>query len=183
MNEVDSALIQVIEHYAESFGAKQHGPENEDCDILMDAFGISPERKRENRQYWGRELGMCWQRLVTALFQCTVPGYADPPRDGLDELADLRADNDVIDTKYRIGSGDSGTLKKFREYGRTLRSEGYNPIMLIVREDNLPAAISACQSGGWQIYTGAATFNYIESKTGIDLLAWLQNLGSRYAIQ
>ena len=92
------------------------------------------------------------------------------------------AANDVIDTKYRIGSGDSGTLKKFREYGQILRSDGYNPIMLIVREDNLPAAITACQSGGWQIHTGAATFSYIESKTGIDLLAWLQNLGSRYVL-
>ena len=182
MREFESDLIQVIEHYADSFGSKEHGPENDDYDILMNVFGISPERKRENRQYWGRELGMCWQRLVTALFQRTVPGYADPPRDGLDELADLMAANDVIDTKYRIGSGDSGTLKKFREYGQILRSDGYNPIMLIVREDNLPAAITACQSGGWQIHTGAATFSYIESKTGIDLLAWLQNLGSRYVL-
>lgn len=26
-------------------------------DVLMDVFGIVPTLKRENRQYWGRELG------------------------------------------------------------------------------------------------------------------------------
>ena len=33
----------------------------------MEVFGITPEMKRENRQYWGRQLGMCWQRLVTEI--------------------------------------------------------------------------------------------------------------------
>ena len=45
-------------------------------------------------------------------------------RQGADELCDLIAGKDAINTKYRIGSGDSGTLKKFKQYGRKLEGDG-----------------------------------------------------------
>lgn len=64
--------------------------------------------------------------------------------------------NLAIDTKYRIGSGDSGTLKKFKAYGPTLEEKGFTPVLLIVREDNLGAAITACNAGGWTVTTGQA---------------------------
>ena len=49
--------------------------ENDDYDPLMRVFGITPSLKRENRQYWGRELGMCWQRLVTEVFKANCLDY------------------------------------------------------------------------------------------------------------
>jgi hypothetical protein len=75
-------------------------------------------------------------------------------RIGLDEPCDFLIGAQAIDTKYRIGSGDSGTLKKFRSYGKLLIEQGYEPILLIVREDNLGNAINACLLSGWKVLTG-----------------------------
>jgi hypothetical protein len=97
-------------------------------------------------------------------------------RIGSDEPCDFIVGNDAIDTKYRIGSGDSGTLKKLKQYGNVFTQKGLNPVLLIVREDNLPAAITACKSGGWQILQGDDSFEYIFNKTSFDLYGWLKNL-------
>jgi len=177
------ALQEILRQYSDSFSRKTYSAENDDHDVIMDLFGISPELKRENRQYWGRELGMCWQLLVTELFRQTVKDFGLGYRIEQDELCDLVSGRDAIDTKYRIGSGDAGTLKKFKQYGKTLRDQGFTPVFLIVREDNLPAAIQACHVGQWDVYTGRSTFDYIREKTSVDFLAWLESVGSEYHIQ
>lgn len=182
MSNFDAALHKILSDYSSSFSEKSYLPENNDTDVLMNIFGITPDLKRENRQYWGRELGMCWQLLVTELFKQKTKDFLPGYRIGADELTDLAAGKDAIDTKYRIGSGDSGTLKKFKSYGKTLREKGFNPVLLILREDNLKAAITACKAGGWQVNTGTATFDYIEKKTGVKLEKWLGSVGNRYAI-
>ena len=178
----EAQIRKVISQYHRSFTAKTYGDENDDHDVIMDVFGLTPQLKRENRQYWGRELGMCWQLVVTELFKVTVSDFAPGHRNGSDELCDLVADGDAIDTKYRIGSGDSGTLKKFKQYGKTLSTVGYRPVFLIVREDNLPAAMKACEAGGWTVYTAQASFDYIIDKTGIDLKRFLLSLGDEYHV-
>jgi hypothetical protein len=153
---------------------KTYGDENDDLDLLMKVFGITPDRKRENRQYWGRELGMCWQLLVTSVLSYHCKDYAPPIKIGADEPCDCRVGLDAIDTKYRIGSGDSGTLKKFRTYGKLLIQQNYQPVLVIVRSDNLKAAIAACQAGGWTILQDQASFEYIETLSKFDLRAWLE---------
>src|SRR5438445_4068378 len=110
-------LNGVLSQYKLSFSDKVYEDENNEPDLLMNVFGITPELKRENRQYWGRELGMCWQRLVVEMCRQTRDDFLPPPRFGADEPCDLIIGPYAIDTKYRIGSGDSGTLKKFRSYG------------------------------------------------------------------
>jgi len=159
MNNIKQELNEIIERYRQSFSAKVYNSENEEHDILMDVFGITPELKRENRQYWGRELGMCWQLLVSKVSAINCVDYEPAFKIGDDEPIDLCIGKDAIDTKYRIGSGDSGTLKKFKNYGELLRSEGYNPVILILREDNLDAAITALRSGGWYLHIGKSFFN------------------------
>jgi hypothetical protein len=166
-------LRAVLDAYKQSFISKEFGGENDDHDLLMDVFAITPELKRGNRQYWGRELGMCWQLLVSRLFEIKTNDWQAGYRDGKDELCDLRSGLDAIDTKYRIGSGDAGTLKKFRSYSKRLKEAGYNPILLILREDNLPAAISQCKEGGWDLKCGDEAFAYIKAKTGVSFDAWL----------
>ena len=109
------ALEEIVTKYQASFTAKVYNKENDDHDPLMDVFGVSPSLKRENRQYWGRELGMCWQLLVSELFRLTRDDYGPALRFGADEPCDLTFGQIAVDTKYRIGSGDSGTLKKFKE--------------------------------------------------------------------
>ena len=174
--KIEQLLKGILSQYRQSFTDKAYNEENEDHDVLMDVFGITPLLKRENRQYWGRELGMCWQRLVCEVFRLTCRKYKPAIRVGDDEPCDCVVGEDVIDTKYRIGSGDSGTLKKFKQYGKMFQAQGLRPVLLIVREDNLPAAIGACKIGGWDVLTGVATFDYIKAASGFDLHTWLRNL-------
>lgn len=178
----ESEIRNIISRYHGSFSTKVYSPENDDHDVLMDVFGITPELKRQNRQYWGRELGMCWQLLVTELFRTNASDFGPPYREGNDELSDLMAGDNAIDTKYRVGSGDSGTLKKFKQYGNQLRDRGFTPILLILREDNLAAAITACRAGTWEVYTGQTTFDYIKDKTNVNLEQWLTSLDTAFQV-
>lgn len=53
-------LKNILSQYQNSFTQKRYSDENKDYDALMNIFSLTPEIKHENRQYWGRELGMCW---------------------------------------------------------------------------------------------------------------------------
>jgi hypothetical protein len=178
-------LIEVesrLETYKKSFVNKTYSNESDISDILMESFGISPKLKRENRQYWGRELGMVWQFLVSAVFKHHCVDYSPALRFGLDEPCDLVSKKDAIDTKYRIGSGDSGTLKKFKQNGQLLRTKGFRPVLLLLRDDSLTAAITACKSGGWEIYENKESFDYIFNNTGIDVVELLHYFGNKFQI-
>ncbi|WP_287107899.1 MULTISPECIES: restriction endonuclease [unclassified Microcystis] len=135
-DQIENLLKGILRQYQSSFSDKIYGEENDDYDSLMRVFGITPSLKRENRQYWGRELGMCWQRLVTEVFKANCLDYQPALKIADDQPCDCILGRDAIDTKYRIGSGDSGTLKKFKQYGKLLQERGLRPILLIVREDN-----------------------------------------------
>jgi hypothetical protein len=149
----------------------------------MDVFGISPEVKRENRQYWGRELGMCWQLLIVELCRNTRKDFGRAIRIGADEPCDLTVGKLAIDTKYRFGSGDAGTQKKFKAYGPLLRKQGYEPLMLILRTDSLKSAIGACQVGGWKVLEGDQTLNFIHELTGFDIKAYLIRKAGGFAVR
>ena len=95
---------------------------------------------------------------------------------------DLIVGKYAIDTKYRVGSGDSGTLKKFKQYGKMISELGYEPVFLMVREDNLPAAMTAISQGGWTIFTGQDSFEFITKITGIDVFELLKSYGDTYWI-
>jgi len=175
---------KLLKQYSDSFSSKIYNEENDDHDIIMDVFNITPELKRENRQYWGRELGMFWQRLVIATFQHACPDKFSPaPKYGKDEPVDLIVGQYAIDTKYRVGSGDSGTLKKFKQYGAMMKKMGYTPVFLMVRNDNLPAAMTAIKQGGWVAYTGDDALLFIESLSGIDLKLILKLFNDNYFIK
>ena len=73
--ELNGALESILSAYKEAFSQKVYSEENDDHDPLMDVYGITPELKRENRQYWGRELGMCWQRLVVEVCRRKKKGF------------------------------------------------------------------------------------------------------------
>ena len=99
--------------------------------------------------------------------------YSGALKFGSDEPCDLVLGPDAIDTKYRVGSSNSGTLKKFKQYGALLKQNGYRPVFLFLCEDNLPAAMTACQAAGWCMYTGKATFDYLQEKTRFGLYSGL----------
>ncbi|MEG3896060.1 hypothetical protein QT989_10345 [Microcoleus sp. SVA1_B6] len=164
---------QILARYQNSFTKKNYAEENEEHDILMDVFGISPLIKKETRQYWGRELGMCWQLLVTETCKTYCSSFQSVLKVESGEPCGLIVDRYAIDTKYRIGSGDSGTLNKFKNNGKLLRTYNYEPIFLILRQDNLPAAITACQVGTWKVYTGEDSFEFIKTISGFDLKSFL----------
>lgn len=181
MNDANS-INPILKKYYESFREKTYSDENNDTDVLMDIFGITPEQKRENRQYWGRELGMMWQLIVTEICRNHCCSFKPALKIGSDEPCDLIIDNQAIDTKYRIGSGDSGTLKKFKQYGKLLQDHGYYPVLLILREDNLPDAITACRHGGWTVLTGVEAFKYLYRSTGVDVYSLLKQYKGKYLL-
>ena len=182
MNSEEDNVKKIIRHYYDAFSKKTYHEENDDYDILMKVYGITPELKRENRQYWGRELGMLWQRLVVAIAKQNCSNFQPAIKYGDDEPCDLVIGQDAIDTKYRIGSGDSGTLKKFKQYGKYLSDQGYRPVFLILRTDNLPTAISAAKKGGWSVYTGAQSIDYIEQVTGVNIENLLKKYEGKYIL-
>lgn len=165
-------LYDILKRYKTEFEKKEYMDDYNGSDILMETFGLTQEIKSDNKQYWGRQLGMCWQLMVTEVFR-DLQEFKPALRIDADEPCDLIFKNDAIDTKYRVGSGDSGTLKKFKQYGKKLREIGYTPTLLFVRTDNLPAAITACKEGKWEIFMGDESFNYVKEHSGFDLLAWL----------
>ncbi|MGV2437782.1 MAG UNVERIFIED_CONTAM: hypothetical protein LVT10_25185 [Anaerolineae bacterium] len=61
-------------------------------------------------------------------------------------------------------------LKSLNSMENYLQERGLRPILLIVREDNLPAAIKACHLGGWSCFAGKQSFDYILDRSGFDLL-------------
>jgi hypothetical protein len=73
-------------------------------------------------------------------------------------------------------------LKKIRAYGPRLSEKGYNPVLLILREDNLPAAVKACRDGGWAVYTGDETFQFIYGLTNFDIKAYLTQKAGDYRV-
>lgn len=174
-------MDEVLGRYRSSFVEKVYSDENDDHDLLMDVFGITPQLKRENRQYWGRELGKCWESLVIEACR-NIETFQPALRIGGDEPCDLRVANYAIDTKYRVGSGDSGTLKKFKQYGSLLRKNGYTPVFLFLREDNLPAAMTACQKGEWEIYIGQDSFDFIQRVSGFDMRNYLTRKAGAFLV-
>ena len=155
---------QILNQYRIKFRDKIHTPPAHTTDILLDYFGITYEQINQNKQYWNRELGMCWQRIIIESVKNRLD-YQPAFRIDRKEPCDLIIGKDAIDTKYRIGSGDSGTIKKLKDYAQIISDRGYRPVLLILREDNLKSTISACAKGGWYIMTGRESIEYIREKT------------------
>ena len=89
-DKLNNELVDLISQYSDSFSAKTYNDENNEYDPLMDLFNITPSIKRENRQYWGRELGKFWERFVVDIFKNTRPDLFQPAQKyGLDEPYDL----------------------------------------------------------------------------------------------
>ncbi len=172
MPNIKNALNDVLNAYQNKFQSKKIVTEEGSSDILMEIFGITPSQKLGNMQYWGRELGKCWERLIQNTLK-TNPRYKPGLKIGRDELCDCIVNGFAIDAKYRVGSGDSGTLKKFKNYGKTLSKKGYKPVALFLRDDNLPAAMTAIKSGGWIIKEGPDSFEFILNLAKFDLKAFL----------
>ncbi|ARQ05704.1 Restriction endonuclease [Macrococcoides canis] len=175
-------LDRILLHYEDNFRNKVFDEDNQKIDILMDVFGITASDKKVNKQYWGRQLGFMFEKLVIEVFQKHDKNFKKAESVGSDKPYDLQSDNDFIDTKYRVGSGDSGTLKKFKSYGKEMKSEGKNPVILILREDNLPSAVTALKNGEWDIYIGQDCFDYIFKKTNFDLQGYLISKKNKYNI-
>ena len=179
---IENKLAEILTKYKTSFSNKVYAETNNEYDILMELFSITPEMKRENGQFWGRELGMCWQLLIVKLVEEKCLNFKPALKVGSDEPCDLIIGNYAIDTKYRVGSGDSGTLKKFKQYGKLLSEMGYIPVLLFLREDNLSAAMTACKQGGWKILVGDESFKFIYEETGFNLKDYLLELSGNFNI-
>jgi hypothetical protein len=59
---------------------------------------------------------------------------------------------------------------------------GFNPVLLILRTDNLSQAIKACQVGGWIIKCGDDAYDYIYQLTKFDLKSWLKQRKNYFSL-
>ncbi|MDB9316037.1 hypothetical protein PN462_23200 [Spirulina sp. CS-785/01] len=175
-NNINQSLENVLRDYQQSFLSKKFSQDSIEKDDLMLAFGLTQELKAINKQYWGRQLGACWERLVKQLCKASCNNFSLPHNSSYD----LALGQDALDTKYRLGSGDSKTVRGWKANGEQLKAEGFNPILLIVRTDNLDAAIQACQVGGWEIKVGSDAYQYLENKTQFNLQTWLRERRDRF---
>jgi hypothetical protein len=176
-------LESICQDFSQRSSSKEYPPHNDDHDPLMDMYSMTPELKRENPQYWGSQLGANWQRLVAATFYFfRRPDYGPPIQYERTEPFDFRFGKIVVDTKYRVGSHDSGTLNKFRLNGIFLNGEGFHPVALILRHDTHRGAITQLLSGGWEVFVADEAFDYIREQTSFDLETFLQQRAHKFAI-
>lgn len=182
MNQLDNSLEAILTQYHQAFLAKQFYEGSSEEDDLMRVFGLTHTRKAFNKQYWGRQLGKCWQSLVTELSRQTANQFSGPLVADEEEICELIIGTDAIETKYRIGSGDSDSLKKLRRNSNSLKDIGYRPVLLILRNDNLPGAITACKTGGWTVLIGEEVYQYLQEVTGVDFKLWLQTRKDDYLL-
>jgi hypothetical protein len=181
--DLQNSLSVILSQYQNSFSSKVYSDENDECDILMNVFSLTAKTKRENAQYWGRELGMCWQKIVIEICKYYCRDFK--PAFKLDEggePCDLIVGEYAIDTKYRIGSGEDATHKKLTRYRDLLTNMGYTPTLLILRTDSLSAAISACKKAKWNVLTGQESMNFIHNISGVDIKTFLEINAGKYTI-
>lgn len=176
-------LNEILEDYKTDFSDKVYNSHNEDYDLLMDVFGISPKLKRELPQYWGRQLGACLERIFKTRMS-SHPSYADPIKEiSGREPYDFQFKNFAIDTKYRLGSGDSGTINKWKQNASDLMGLGLTPVLLILRDDNLEAPFNGCLNAGWTIYTGDSFYNFSRDVLEFDIAQFLKENRGLYQIK
>tara|TARA_B110000305_G_C19184134_1_gene513430 strand:- start:155 stop:703 length:549 start_codon:yes stop_codon:yes gene_type:complete len=175
-NLINNNLKDIFDKYKDSFSKKKISTINTEDDLIMKAFGKKQADVDINKQYWNREFGKYFEYTVVKVFELTHDEFKPGLRLGADEVCDLIIGDVAIDVKYRVGSGDSGTLKKFKQYGKLLKDKGYKPIMLFLRDDNLKSAVTAINKGGWIIKSDKAMFDYILKESGFDLKSFLINI-------
>ena len=84
-HDIDKKLSAILRKYQNNFSEKVYVDDYDTTDVLMEIYGITQELKRENKQFWGRQLGMCWQLLIVELCKYTCSEYSDALRFGSDE--------------------------------------------------------------------------------------------------
>jgi len=171
--DVERRFGAVLDGFRASFARKDFPSKQSEPDLLMEVFGLTNAMKLSQPQYWGRELGSCWERLVKEACAQAPYRVSFPPPGSRRTPCDIILRQLAIETKYRVGSGDSGTLQKLQANGRTLQKAGFEPILLILRNDSLPNAMAAARAGGWRILADADAFEFIRTETGVDLKAFM----------
>ena len=136
-NLINNNLKDIFDKYKDSFSKKKISIINTEDDLIMKAFGKKQADVDINKQYWNREFGKYFEYTVAKVFELTHDEFKPGLRLGADEVCDLIIGDVAIDVKYRVGSGDSGTLKKFKQYGKLLKDKGYKPMMLLVNRPNI----------------------------------------------
>ena len=172
---IDNKLKKTLQEYKELFTLYDEAPVPSASDILLNIFNLSGEDILKNKQYWHRHLGACWEKLVKSVFSSRAD-YQHAVRIHKKSPCDFAFSDKAIDTKYRLGSGDSGTLEKLAKNAAWLKALGYFPVMLILRSDNLPNALSRMSSAGWQVLTGDDCFEFIRCHGGLDLKKYMLSL-------
>lgn len=181
-SETSQSLDLVLKDHYHSFTKKVVSEESEKADDIMLVFGLNKSIKSENKQYWNKQLSRCWQLLVLESCHRNLAEFQGPLVEQNEQLCDLVIGNDAIETRYRIGSLGVVNIKKLKNNAAKLENMGLRPVLLILRDDNLPQAITACNYNGWTTISGKDAYTYIHKLSGFDLKSWLQTRRNLYRL-
>lgn len=184
-DRLDIALGEIMAEGRDLFLAKEYSDESDEVDLLMAAYHITQMDKRSHRQFFGQTLGRRFEKLVLQLLGETHQGFLPPPRRGSETPCDCLLGSMALELKYRFGSGDGRTVGKIRDYGLYLRSLGLEPKLLVLRTDSMQASIGSLRRGGWEVFEGDATLDFLHLHTGFDLRRCLIAMrdSGRYSIK
>jgi hypothetical protein len=171
---MNNDLKNLVESYKLSFEKKILNHKHFKQDDIMNLFNKNQYDLLLNKQYWHREFGKFYEKYVKIIAKSKLK-YNDSPKYKKYDLCDLVIDNFAIDTKYRIGSGDSGTVRKLKFYGEQLIKLNYKPILLIFRDDNLEGTIKSL-SKEWNVLTGDNSNKFIIEHLDFDIKKSLNDL-------
>jgi len=179
---IESKLDSLVKKYRRAFQEKLRGisdsgvfglPPEET--LLMKLFALEPNIYLMNRQYFNRELGSLFEKMVKALLKTTnSKRYGNAVVVGKTQLCDCTFGQDAIEVKYRYYSGDAKTVRLYRNAAPKLISMGLKPVMLIFSTDNLRSAIKSFIKHGWQVKEGDDMAKYIKQLTGFDIKRYLE---------
>lgn len=175
LDRLSDELRLVLAQCRAGMDAKEYSEESTLVDPLMTALGVTLSDKRAHPQFFGQMLGMCWEQLVYRLLGETTPQFKPPVRVGRLEPCDFVLRDMAVDMKYRIGSGDSRTIRNIRRNGRFLTELGLRPHLAILRTDSMQSSLDSLRLGGWTILEGQETVDFVSRESGFDLVAWLMN--------
>ncbi len=180
--ETIQSLDLILKDHYHSFTKKIVSEESDKLDELMLVFGIDKHIKSDNKQYWNKQLSRCWRLLVIESLHRNLAEFQGPLIIEKEEICDMVIGRDAIDTRYRIGSLAVVNTKKLKHKATKLENMGLRPVLLILRDDNLPQAITACNYNGWTTIIGKDAYEYIYKLSGFDLKTWLQTRRNLYRL-
>jgi len=158
---------------------KHSGLNAEMPDPLLSLLGFSKETLPEMNHIFNAELGLLFETIVKVLFMISNPElYRDDFTEDLKKLSkgdlakykkckpDFAFGDNATEIKYRFGSHEA--LEKQKGAAEAIQKMGMVPVLISLRSS--PNTTNVVATTNWKVYEGKDCLNYIQERTGFDLV-------------